>query len=206
MAFIRKRRTSSGNLSTALVEPYRNSTGKPRQRVLANLYGCETTLEALAKLSAQRLRLRQERKEIESMLAKTAEWAAVAVRFATDPAEAKRIGMTTEDYRDLNRVMTARKRAKARLARIDALLGRIRKDGAVIRKHVDGTQQDVQKAIKDYQEKLSSAEAAATVAAVMAHQAQQEATRLSLPGEARSGADTPFFKFLSKQMLAVNRP
>ena len=125
---------------------------------------------------------------------------------ATDPAEAKRIGMTAEGYRDLNRVMTDRKKAKARLARIDALLGRIRKDGAVIRKHVDGTEQDVQKAIKDYQEKLSSAEAAATVAAVMANQAQQEATRLSLPGEARSGADTPFFKFLSKQMLAVNRP
>ncbi len=206
MAFIRKRRTSSGNLSTALVEPYRDSAGRPRQRVLANLYGCETTLEALAKLSAQRRRLRQERKEIETMLPKTAEWAAVAVRLATDPAEAKRIGMTAEDYRDLNRVMTARKRAKARLARIDALLGRIRKDGAVIRKHVDGTEQDVHKAIKDYQEKLSSAEAAATVAAVMAHQAQQEATRLSLPGEARSGADTPFFKFLSKQMLAVNRP
>ena len=76
MAFIRKRRTSSGNLSTALVEPYRDNAGRPRQRVLANLYGCETTLEALAKLSAQRHRLRQERKEIETMLATTNEWAA----------------------------------------------------------------------------------------------------------------------------------
>jgi len=206
MAFIRKRRTSSGNLSTTLVEPYRDSAGKPRQRVLANLYGCETTLEALAKLSAQRLRLRQERKEIESMLAKTAEWAAVAVRFATDPAEFKRAGITAQEYQELSQLMKGRKKAEARLDRIDALLGRIQKDGAVIRKHVDGTEQDVQKAIKDYQEKLSSAEAAATVAAVMAHQVQQEATRLSLPGEARSGADTPFFKFLSKQMLAVNHP
>ena len=201
MAFIRKRRTSSGNLSATLVEPYRDSAGRPRQRVLANLYGCETTLEALAKLSAQRQRLRQECKEIESMLAKTAEWAAVAVRLATDPAEMKRAGVTAQEYRELSRLMVDRKKAKTRLARIDALLNRVQKDGAVIRKHVDGTEQDVQKAIKDYQEKLNKAEASATVAAVMADQAQQETARLSLPGEARSGADTPFFKFLSKEML-----
>ena len=201
MAFIRKRRTSSGNLSTALVEPHRDNAGRPRQRVLANLYGCETTLEAVAKLAAQRHRLRQEHKEIKSMLANTSVYVEVAVRVGGDPAEAKRIGMTVQEYRDLSRLMRDRQKAQARLARIDALLGRIQKDGAVIRKHVDGTGQDIQKAIKDYQEKLSGAEAAATVAAVMAHQAQQEATRLSLPGEARSGADTPFFKFLSKEML-----
>lgn len=194
MAFIRKRRTSSGNLSAALVEPYRNSAGKPRQRVLANLYGCETTLEALAKLSAQRLRLRQERKEIESMLAKTAEWAAVAVRFATDPAEFKRAGITAQEYQELSQLMKGRKKAKTRLDRIDALLGRIQKDGAVIRKHVDGTEQDVQKAIKDYQKKLGGAEMAASLAAVMADQAQQKAARLSLPGVAPKKIEMDFIR------------
>ena len=194
MAFIRKRRTSSGNLSATLVEPYRDNAGRPRQRVLANLYGCETMLEALAKLSAQRLRLRQERKEIESMLAKTAEWAAVAVRFATDPAEFKRAGITAQEYQELSQLMKGRKKAKARLDRIDALLGRIQKDGAVIRKHVDGTEQDVQKAIKDYQKKLGGAEMAASVAAVMADQAQQKAARLGLPGVAPKKIEKDFIR------------
>ncbi len=194
MAFIRKRRTSSGNLSTALVEPYRDSAGRPRQRVLANLYGCETTLEALAKLSAQRRRLRQEREEIESMLAKTAEWAAVAVRLATDPAEMKRIEMTTEDYRDLNRVMTARKKAKARLDRIDALLGRIQKDGAVIRKHVDASEQEIQQAIREYQERLDKAEKMIMGVDFSVSMAKREFARLSLPGETHKKFDKDFIR------------
>ncbi len=194
MAFIRKRRTSSGNLSTALVEPYRDSAGRPRQRVLANLYGCETTLEALAKLSAQRLRLRHERKEIESMLAKTAEWAAVAVRLATDPAERKRIGVTAQEYRDLSQLMRDRKKAKTRLDRIDALLGRIQKDGAVIRKHVDGTEQDVQKAIREYQERFDKAEKMIMGTEISIAMAKREFARLSLPGETHKKIDKDFIR------------
>ena len=194
MAFIRKRRTSSGNLSTALVEPYRNSAGKPRQRVLANLYGCETALEALAKLSAQRRRLRQERKEIETMRAKTAEWAAVAVRLATDPGEAKRIGMTTEDYRDLNRVMTNRKRAQARVDRIDGLLSRIQKDGAVIRKHVDASEQEIQQAIKDYHERLDKAEKMIMGSEFGIVMAKREFAKLSLRGETPKTIDKDFIR------------
>ncbi len=194
MAFIRKRRTSSGNLSAALVEPYRDSAGRPRQRVLANLYGCETTLEALAKLSAQRLRLRQESKEIESMLAETAEWAAVAVRLATDPAEMKRIGITAEDYRDLSRVMTTRKKAQARLVRIDALLGRIQNDGTVIRKHVSESEQEIQQAIKDYQERLHKAEMMIQGVDLSVSMAKREFARLSLPGEAHKKIDKDFIR------------
>ena len=194
MAFIRKRRTSSGNLSAALVEPYRDKNGKPRQRVLANLYGCETTLEALAKLSAQRRRLRQERKEIETLLAKTSEWAALAVRLATDPAEAKRIRMAAEDYRDLNRVMTTRKKAQTRLVRIDALLGRVQRDGAVIRKHVDATPHEIQQAIKDYQERLHKAEMMMQGVDMSVSMAKREFARLSLPGEAHKKIDKDFIR------------
>ena len=149
MAFVRKRISPSGNLSTTLVESHRDSNGKPRQRGLANLYGCETTLEALAKLSAQRRRLRRERTEIKTLLVKTAEWPELALRMATDRTEARRIGLAAEDYRDMNRVMTTRKKAQARLVRIDALLGRIQKDGAVIRKHVEATEKEIQQAIRN---------------------------------------------------------
>ena len=194
MAFIRKRTTSSGNLSTALVEPYRDSAGKPRQRVLANLYGCETTLEALAKISAQRQRLRQEHKEIESMLAETAEWAAVAVRFATDPAEMKRVGVTTQDYRDINRVMKARKKAHARTDRIGALLSRVQKDGAVIRKHVDASEQEIQQAIREYQERLDKAEKTIMGTEFGIAVAKRELARLSLPGETHKKMDKDFIR------------
>ena len=194
MAFIRKRRTSSGNLSAALVEPYRDSAGKPRQRVLANLYGCETTLEALAKLSAQRRRLRQERKEIESMLAKTAEWAAGAVRLATGPAEMKRAGVTAQEYRDLSVLMVDRKKAKARLDRIDALLSRVQKDGAVIRKHVTATEKEIQQAIKDYQGRLDKAEKMIIGVDFSVSMAKREFARLSLPGETHKKIDKDFIR------------
>jgi len=66
MAFVRKRTTKTGACSAALVETYRNPDGKPRQRVLANLHGAETVLDALAKLAAQREVLRAERAQLES--------------------------------------------------------------------------------------------------------------------------------------------
>ncbi len=67
MAFVRRRATTSGGLfttpgvCTTLVESYRDTSGRPRQRILANLHGEATTLEALAKLAALRERLREEK-------------------------------------------------------------------------------------------------------------------------------------------------
>ena len=52
MAYIRKRTTKAGSVSTTLVESYRDETGRPRQRILANLHGEPDTLRALAKLAA----------------------------------------------------------------------------------------------------------------------------------------------------------
>ncbi len=59
MAFVRRRTTTSGGLfttpgvCTTLIESYRDTSGRPRQRILANLYREATPLEALAKLAAQ---------------------------------------------------------------------------------------------------------------------------------------------------------
>ena len=60
MAFVRTRKTSSGATSTALVESYRDPRGRPRQRILANLYGASSTLEAVARLAAQRAELKDQ--------------------------------------------------------------------------------------------------------------------------------------------------
>jgi hypothetical protein len=49
MAYIRRRETSAGSLSTALVEAYRDDQGRPRQRLLANLHGEPDVLRALVK-------------------------------------------------------------------------------------------------------------------------------------------------------------
>ena len=189
MAFIRKRRTSSGNLSAALVEPYRDSAGRPRQRVLANLYVCETTLEALAKLSAQRQRLRQERGQIASMLKQTDEWAAAAINIAADSAKARQLDLSPQERRELGEILKGRKKAKARLARIETLLKRVQNDGAVIRKHVAATENEIQQAIKDYQERLHEAEMMIQGINMSASMAKREFARLSLPGEAHKSID-----------------
>ena len=54
MAFVRKRTTKAGSVSTTLVEAYRDKNDRPRQRILANLHGEPDTLGALAKLTLKR--------------------------------------------------------------------------------------------------------------------------------------------------------
>jgi len=55
MAYIKTRKTSSGAISTSLVEAYRDAQGRPRQRIIANLHGEPDVTSALAKLAAQRV-------------------------------------------------------------------------------------------------------------------------------------------------------
>ena len=64
MAYVKTRTTSSGAISTALVEAFRDDKGRPRQRVLANLHGELDVLSALAKLAARRDALRKEHEEL----------------------------------------------------------------------------------------------------------------------------------------------
>jgi hypothetical protein len=63
MAYVRKRTTRAGSVSTTLVEAYRDESGRPRQRVLANLHGEPDTLRALAKLAVIRDVLLEQREE-----------------------------------------------------------------------------------------------------------------------------------------------
>jgi|SRR5215471_1660253 len=49
MAYVRRRTTKAGSLSTTLVEAYRDEQGQPRQRLLTNLHGEPDVLRALAK-------------------------------------------------------------------------------------------------------------------------------------------------------------
>ena len=198
MAFVRKRETPAGNLSTTLVEPYRDARGKPRQRVLANLFGCETPLDALAKLAGQRHRLRQEREQITAMLKEASEWAAAAVNIAADPAKARQLDLSAQEHRELWKLLNDRKKANARLKRIDSLLEQVKKHGSAIRKHVTASEQEIQQAIKAYQAELDLAEKKVAGATFMAWNAKREAAQLNLPGEAPKSADLPFFRDLMK--------
>jgi hypothetical protein len=63
MAYVRKRTTKAGAPSTTLVEAYRDKSGRPRQRVLADLHGEPNILRALAKLAAKHSVLSEQREE-----------------------------------------------------------------------------------------------------------------------------------------------
>ena len=76
MAFVRRRKARSGGLaeligeeavSTTLVESYRDKKGRPRHRILTNLYGEETPLAALAKLAGQRDILKKRKAELRAL-------------------------------------------------------------------------------------------------------------------------------------------
>jgi hypothetical protein len=64
VAYIRRRASKNGSVSTTLVESYRDDQGRPRERVLANLHGESTSLDALAKLTVQIEELRTHRDEL----------------------------------------------------------------------------------------------------------------------------------------------
>ena len=66
MAYVVRRVTKAGAVSTALVESYRDEQGRPRQRLLANLHGEPNTSRGLARLAVRRTKLLAERKEMAS--------------------------------------------------------------------------------------------------------------------------------------------
>jgi len=84
MAYVRKRTTKAGSVSTMLVEAYRDKNGHPRQRILANMHGEPDTLRALAKLAAMREALRQERDWLAQQAADASDWYAKNVEALSD--------------------------------------------------------------------------------------------------------------------------
>ena len=176
MVFVRKRTTKAGNICASLVESYRDTAGRPRQRVLANLYGAATLPDALAKLAAQRELLQKEKAWLKPEL----EAADTFYRTVTTAAlEGRRY--PAERRKEIYRLLTTkRERLIARGRKADADLARIQKDGAVIQKHCTASPDEVQAAIRRYKKELAEAEAMMVGAEHVWKMAKSELRRLSL--------------------------
>ena len=153
MSFVRKRETKAGAISTALVEAYRDKQGRPRQRVLANLHGAETALDALARLVAQRQELRKERAELAPEV-KSAEEVYKIVMTSTVAGHK----YSKDERKDIDHLLRARKKLLKRSDRVEALLVQIEREGAIIKKHCDASPGEIQAAIKAFQKQLAEAE------------------------------------------------
>jgi chromosome segregation ATPase len=146
--------TRAGTISTALVEAYRDKQGRPRQRVLANLRGEPDPLKALAKLAAQRQALRKESKAL------VAE-AEAANRFYEVVTQNALHGFqySAEQRKEIDDLMRQRERLLRRLAKVEASLATIEKEGAIIKKHCTASPDEIQAAIRAYKTELRDAEA-----------------------------------------------
>jgi len=122
MAFIRRRITKTGVVSTALVESYRGSDGKPRHRLIANLHGAETLTAALGRLAALRDRLRNERVGLESERPDAEKF----YETVTLDTLHGRVWSAAEG-KEIDPLMKARKRLLKRLAEIETELHRERR-------------------------------------------------------------------------------
>ncbi len=181
MAFVRRRTTKSGGpfttpgVCTTLVESYRDTGGRPRQRILANLHGEATTLEALAKLAALRERLREEKAGLDQDL-KGAEnfyrW------FTTASLDGQKF--SAEEKMDIDRLLPARERLIKRAKKVDVTLARIAKDGAAIKKHCDSSPAEIQAAIRKYKKALRDDEMAAAGADFFQKEMKKESRRFSI--------------------------
>jgi hypothetical protein len=132
MAHVRKRTTKAGSVSTTFVESYRDETGRPRQRVLANLHGEPDTLRALAKLAVMHDVLSEQREEEHAEPGKRgAGFVLVSERALTEH--------------------------KHRIAQIDRRLVAIERDMAVIDKHCTAGDNDFQEAVRCYRQEYCRA-------------------------------------------------
>ncbi len=164
MAFVRRRKTKGGGLSTALVEAYRDADGgAPRQRVLANLYGCETPLLAVAKLVVHQERLREEQAKLVPELRDADEFYKTITTAASQGHK-----FSAKQRQEIDSMLRQRKRMKKRLPTVTKLLARIQKDSAVIEKHVKASSGKIQKEIQRYKVALEKADRMAMLRAMEA--------------------------------------
>ncbi len=175
MAFVRRRTTASGGICTTLVESYRDANGRPRQRILANLYGEATPLEALAKLAAHREQLREEKAGLDQDL----KGADNFYRWFTT-ASLGGHKFSAEEKKEIDRLLPARERLIRRARNVDVTLARIAKDGAAIKKHSDSSPAEIQAAIRKYKKGLRDAEALAASLDFGHEQAKKERRRISI--------------------------
>ena len=175
MAFVKIRTTKAGSKSSTLVESFRDEKGRPRQRVLANLHGMPDILSALAKLAAQRERLREEKESLTLNVRNAQKFYNVVT---SNTLAGHRY--TASERKDIDRLFRDRKRLLKRVAEIDAALSLIKKNGNVIRGHCTATQDEIQAAIRKYKAELKDGETLVLGAEYMLTKAKDELRRLSL--------------------------
>src|SRR6478672_2127234 len=115
MAYVKRRTTKTGAISTTLVESYRDERGRPRQRILANLHGAEDTLHALARLAVHRDRLRKERKGLEPDIEPCEKFYEVVTLNTLH-------GHIYSERKEIDSILSARKKLLKRVAEIDSRL------------------------------------------------------------------------------------
>jgi hypothetical protein len=152
--YVRQRTTKAGTISAALVESYRDGKGRPRQRLLANLYGETDTVKALAKLAAQREVLRKEREKLLTDYPHVEQFYETVTQNALQGYK-----YSAEERKEIDRLMQERERLLKRFATVERALAMIEKDGGVIKKHCTATPDEIQAAIKAHKEELRDAEA-----------------------------------------------
>jgi hypothetical protein len=162
MAYVRRRTTKAGTVSTALVEAYRDEAGRPRQRLLANLYGEPDNLKALAKLAAGREGLRMEREKLAAEAVHANQFYEVITRGTLQGQQ-----YDADERKEIDGLLRKRERLLKRQAKVEAALIAIEKAGAVIKKHCAATPDEIQAAIQAHKAALRNAEAEALGAALI---------------------------------------
>ena len=173
MAYVRKRTSRSGSVSTALVESYRDDQGRPRQRILANLHGEPNTLRALAKLAAQRELLRKERDSLAAQVPDANRFYETVTSNALHGRQ-----YSNAERREIDTLMRQRAQLLKRLTTVEAALALIQKDGPVIQKHCSATAEKKQAAIRAYKKRLENAQALALGAEFGKHEAKKYRAKL----------------------------
>jgi hypothetical protein len=155
MAYVRKRSTKAGSVSTTLIEAYRDESGRPRQRVLANLHGEPDTLRALAKLALMHDALLEQREE--------------------ERAESSNRGagfvLVTE------RALTEHNR---HMVQIDRQLAAIERDMAAINKHCTASDDEFEEAVQRYKKEYCKLFDRALALAIASKQANAALRRKGL--------------------------
>jgi len=149
MAYVKRRTTKTGAISTTLVESYRDERGRPRQRILANLHGAEDTLHARAQLAVNRDRLRKERKQLEPDIPHVEKFYEIVTLNTLHGHR-----YSDEERKEIDSLMKARKRLLKRLAEIDTQLAEIQKEGAIIKRHCHASADEIRSAASAYAKKL----------------------------------------------------
>ena len=154
MAFIRKRTTKNGVVSTALVEAYR-SGGKPKHRIIANLHGATTLAEAVGRLAAKRDRLKKER----AALAADEPHVRELLQAVHENTYVRGITYTGDELRKVKRLQRQANRLLRRLPEIDAEIDQINIEGGMIKKHCIATADEIRAEAAKYVKQFDDDEA-----------------------------------------------